>query len=233
MSAFFSTFTIEFMSMTSQNRMPESYLPESMKLYEKWFLLIVFVLFVTQTAFCQEECELRKENGDLKVYTCLSDTKLKKIKTELVVENTSFEELVKFVNDIDNYVNWQYNTLEAKVLRVNAGSIIYRTVLDAPWPVSNREVITELTSAFDSVKQELIISSHNVEYDYPLDDELVRVPSSDARWQVTSVKGSLKIEYTLNIDPGGVVPSWLVNIAMAEGPYNSFMKLKALLQQKP
>ena len=159
--------------------------------------------------------------------------KAQKIKTELIVENTSFEALLAFVYDINNYVNWQYNTLEAKVLRKNDESIIYRTVLDAPWPVSNREVITELTSAFDSVKQELLITSHNVEYDYPLDDELVRVPSSDARWQVSSVKGSLKIEYTLHIDPGGVVPSWLVNIAMAEGPYNSFLKLKELLQQKP
>ena len=80
MSAIFSTFTIEFMSMTLQNKMFTSYLPESMKLCEKWVPLLVLVFFITQTAFSQEECELRKEKGDLKVYTCASDTKLKKSK---------------------------------------------------------------------------------------------------------------------------------------------------------
>jgi hypothetical protein len=35
--------------------------------------------------------------------------------------------------------------------------------------------------------------------------------------------------YTLDIDPGGSLPSWLVNFASIEGPYLSFLKMRALL----
>jgi hypothetical protein len=93
-------------------------------------------------------------------------------------------------------------------------------------------MILELTSAFDSVKQELTIVSRSIDYEYPQTDDFVRVPFALGKWQVVSVQGSLRVVYTLRIDPGGSVPVWLINLSMAEGPYNSFSKLKEKLKQK-
>jgi len=200
----------------------------------KWpIVLLLSVLSFAQPAFGQNDCELKKEKGDLKVYTCSSaDSKLNILKAELMLEDTSFRELLDFVNDIDNYVHWQYNTIEARVLQTRDKSVVFRTVVDAPWPLSGREMIMEHSARFDSARQVLEIESRTVSYDYPLDDELIRVPLSVAKWNVSSLNNSLRIEYTLRIDPGGSVPPWLVNIAMTEGPFNSFIKLKEALKRK-
>jgi hypothetical protein len=37
---------------------------------------------------------------------------------------------------------------------------------------------------------------------------------------------TIKAEYTLYADPGGSVPAWLVNLFIADGPLESFQKLK-------
>jgi hypothetical protein len=196
-------------------------------------ILFLSILSIVPLASGQTDCQLKKQKEDLKVYTCsAAESKLKVLKAEFIIEDTSFEELLEFLKNINNCVTWQYNTIEAAALQNHDGAIIYRTVIEAPWPVSNREMILELTSAFDSVKQELTIVSRSIDYEYPQTDDFVRVPFALGRWQVVSVQGSLRVVYTLRIDPGGSVPAWLINLSMAEGPYNSFSKLKEKLGQK-
>ena len=190
-------------------------------------LLFLSILSIAPFASGQTDCQLKKQKDDLKVYTCsLAESKVKVLKAEFIIEDTSFKDLLEFLKDISNCVNWQYNTREAKALQNRDGAIIYRTVIEAPWPVSNREMILELSSAFDSVKQELTIISRSIDYEYPQSDDLVRVPFALGKWQVVSMQGSLKVIYTLRIDPGGSVPIWLINLTMSEGPYNSFSNLK-------
>ena len=205
-----------------------------MNYYAKGIITASILVLSTQAVRSQQDCELKKEKDDLKVYTCDSENeKLKTIKTELILENTSFAELVDFVEDVEYYVNWQYNTIEAKVLHRNAASTIYRTVVQAPWPVSNREMITEVSSHYDSATQLLIIKAKSSAYDYPKNSDMVRVPFSEGIWRVTPRNGSsLKIVYTLQIDPGGSVPLWLMNIALAEGPFKSFMEVKNKIKHR-
>ena len=198
-------------------------------------VLFTVILSIARIASAQNDCQLKKQKQDLKVYTCSSpESKLKILKAEMVIEDTSFKELLSFVRDINNCVKWQYNTIEAGVLQNRGEAIIYRTVITAPWPVSDREMILELSSTFDSTKQELAITSRSVDYKYKESEDLVRVPFAFGKWQVTSAENnSLKVIYTLRIDPGGSVPVWLINLAMAEGPYNSFSSLKEELKQRP
>lgn len=192
----------------------------------------MLTLSIAVNARGQADCELKKEDGDLKVYTCsANDSKLKILKVEMILPNTSFKQLLDFVEDIRNYKNWQYNTIDAAILEKRDSSTVYRTVIDAPWPLSKREMIMEMSSRFDSTKQELTIITRHIPYEYPLNDDLVRVPVAVGMWLISSQQNSLKVEYTLRIDPGGSVPAWLVNIAMADGPYSSFVKLKELVTQ--
>jgi hypothetical protein len=196
-------------------------------------MLFSAILSIAQSASAQSDCQLKRQKEDLKVYTCSSsESKLKVLRAEFIIKNTSFDNLLEFLRDINNCVTWQYNTIEAGTLQRRGGAVIYRTVIEAPWPVSNREMILELTSAFDSAKQELTIVSRSIDYEFPETDGMVRVPFAFGKWQVVSMQGSLKVVYTLRIDPGGSVPVWLINLSMAEGPYNSFSKLKEELTQK-
>jgi len=196
------------------------------------FLTVSFC--VSGLAWGQQDCSLKKQKNDLKVFTCETDSgRLKTLRAEFILEHTTFDELKEFMLNVSNYVNWQYNTIEAKVLdKPPDHSIVYRVVVEAPWPLSNREMITKLSIHFDSTARQLTITNHNIAFDFPRNKELVRVPFSDGIMLVRQLDtSSLKVFYSLRIDPGGNVPAWLVNIAMAEGPFYSFTKLKEKLRQ--
>lgn len=197
-----------------------------------FFLSFLFNSFPTQSQ--TTDCSLKKDKEGIKVYTCPSDTsKFRSLVAEFELENISFAELERFLWNVENYVNWQYNMVSASLLKkVNEQSIIYRSEVDAPWPVQNREMIVQLSVNKKLGPDQLAFSMHTVPTDYPIHEDLVRVPFSQASWTVKQVKNKLFVTYQLMIDPGGYIPPLLVNLAMAEGPYESFHNLKKLLEKK-
>lgn len=205
--------------------------------FRGFLLLFLLVTFATPHSFAQEEtCKLRKDNDGIKVYACHSDTsRLKSIRAEMIINDVSVPELREHLMNIDNYVTWQYNLLEAQVLeQVSDTEVVARTVVNAPWPVSNREVFTRLTTETNAAGDELYVEGQVIPYEYPKQKSLVRVPFSHSTWSVVQVNGTdLQVKYSLSVDPGGALPAWLVNLAVAEGPYESFRNLKAQLGQKP
>jgi START domain len=205
-----------------------------MSRFLRYILVTLPVLLLAQIALCQQDCILKKANGDLKVYSCPSENeKVNYIKVEMILENTTFERFLDFVRDVGNYTHWKYNTIEATILKTSSKSMIYRTVVEAPWPVSNREMVTEVVSSYDSIGKNLQVITHSADFEYPRSNDLVRVPFSMGVWNVSMLgDSSLKIDYTLTIDPGGSVPPWLLNMAIAEGPYQSFSNLKKMLTGK-
>lgn len=178
-------------------------------------------------------CDLKKDKDGIKVYTCKTDSsKFRSLVAEFELENVSFEELRHFLWNVTNYSNWQYNMVSSTLLKkVDDTAIIYRSEVDAPWPVENREMIVQLNALKDTANNQRTFTMHTVPFPYPETDALTRVPYSEARWTVKKVATKLYVRYELNIDPGGYVPPMLVNFAMAEGPYESFRNLKKLIEK--
>jgi hypothetical protein len=178
------------------------------------------------------DCNLKRDEDGIKVYTCKTEgERLKSLRADFILKNITIDQLENFLLDVNGYTRWQYNMVEAKILKkVSDNDMIYRTVVDAPWPVENRELIVHFTTTRDREKQTMDIVIANDSYDYPKDEDLVRVPSSYATWHITTLGNDLRVEYALRIDPGGSVPVWLINIAMADGPHHSFRNMKRLLK---
>lgn len=190
--------------------------------------LIITVTVLSQT----NDCELKKNTDNILVYTCKSENeRLKSLKATFTLSNTTIEELVTFLKQVDRYTEWQYNMCSAKLLKpLSEDSMIVRTEIDAPWPVDNRELIVEYSFHQNLKDKKLKVITKTLPFDYPTSDDVVRVPFSYAEWDVSSLNNTLYITYTMRIDPGGSVPAWLINMAMADGPHQSFMKLKKLLE---
>ena len=194
------------------------------------FLLL---LFCCLNGFSQQnDCILKKQSDDIQVYTCKSENdKFKSLKAEFAIKNTTLDELVAFIKNVKNFPTWQYNLISAEMLlQETENRMIIRSEIHAPWPVDNRELIVEYSLEKDATSGQLHVIIKTVAYDYPLEKGVVRVPFSYAEWLVVKDGTALKVRYTLRIDPGGNVPAWLVNMAMAEGPYQSFINLKEQLE---
>lgn len=195
-------------------------------------LLSLSIFAFISTSFAQD-CTLKKESGNTKVYTCrTTNEKFKSLKAEVIFENTTLEELREVLFDVSRYTKWQYKMTEAKMLqRVNNNEIIIRSVVDSPWPVENREMLVRFSCVLDLPNNFMTITARGgIDYDYPKDGDLVRVPFSEAHWAVTQKGSNLHISYTLQVDPGGSLPAWMVNMAMAEGPFETFKNLSDLLK---
>jgi START domain len=174
----------------------------------------------------QSDCDLKRDTDGIKVYTCeTQNEKFRALRAEFVIDNTSVQKLKDFLWDVSNYITWQYNMIEAERVSSSGNEeMIYRSEIDAPWPVDNRELFVQVKMKQEGATTQVFI--HSIPTNRPTKDGVVRVPFFDASWKIIPDGNSLKVTYSLRIDPGGSVPAWLANIAMAEGPYISFKKLK-------
>src|SRR5690349_5931611 len=158
------------------------------------FLSLLVLLSIEDV---QPDCALKRDQDGIKVYTCKTEgERLKSLRAEFILENTSFEKLQNFLHDVPYYTKWQYNMIESAMLKkVSDNEMVYRTEVHAPWPVENRELIVKFTSAMDTARQTMDIVIANFESDYPKKENVVRVPSSYATWHIVKQGSDLKVDY--------------------------------------
>src|SRR3990172_3771882 len=127
-------------------------------------ILISFcAMIMTLNAHCTVEAdstawELRRDKNDIRIYTRnLKGLACKELKAEFVVKAT-MGSLVAFFDDIEFAVNWVYN---AKVATKAGNSNLWKgytyMISAAPWPVSDREVISKYEISQNPITKEVII----------------------------------------------------------------------------
>ncbi len=198
---------------------------------QRLFLTIGF-LIPLGIVHAQSECTLRKDSNGIKVYTCsVNDSNLKAIKATFDLE-AGLSQLVAVVQDVPAYTAWQYRMIKSKLVSQHRNELIYHSEVSAPWPVSNRDMVVQLKFKYDSVNRIMDIDAIGLPALVPLVEDNIRIPHFKANWNIHVVnKNHLRIEYNLMIDIGGSIPAWLMNMAQAEGPFETFSKLKTQITQ--
>ena len=176
----------------------------------------------------QTDCELKLNKDSIKVYTCFREnSKLKSVRTTFELQS-NLSQLAAIVLDIDHLGDWQYKTVRARMLKkISDREIIYYTEVAAPILTSNRDFVIQLTVNQDPQTRMLTIDLVSIPDYIPHENGVVRVPFSKARWKVNPLSGSrLYVEYDIEIDIGGAVPVWLVNMVAPQAPYETFKALR-------
>lgn len=195
-------------------------------------IIILFFLLKITGASAQTNWELKNEKSGIKVYTsAVSDSKFKAIKVDCELK-ASLSQIVKVLLDIKNGPEWLYHTKSCTLIKqVSPDELYYYSEINIPWPVQNRDFVAHLKVRQDPDTKVITIDGPAVPGFVPLKSGIVRVRSSKSLWVITPItKDRIKVVYTLQLDPGGNLPAWLVNLFAAEGPMKSFEGL--LLQLK-
>lgn len=203
-----------------------------MKHLRIYILLLAGFLFAGNV-FGQGEWSLVKDKDWIRIYESYMDhSNFKRIKVECTLDGT-FDKLMTVLNDVSNHKNWIYNTKTSRILkRISPTEYYYYTETSLPWPLQNRDAVVHIKFYRDSQNRFLKIAAEGVPDYLPAVSGKIRVPRSANSWMVTMpVPDKLHIVYVFEADPGGSLPSWLVNALVDKGPYESFKKLAEQLKK--
>jgi hypothetical protein len=193
------------------------------------FLLPAFAIF----SHAQYTWKLVKDEAGIKVYQGeAKNATVKPIKVECTLPG-NYDKLIAVLNDVNHHVDWVYNNKTAYILkRISNYEFYYYTETYLPWPMSNRDAIMHLKMTKDSLNRFLKITAVGIPEYIPQKSGKVRVPRTSISWYVTMPsKNSIHISYIFDANPGGNLPSWLVNMFADKGPYESFKKLGEILKK--
>ena len=196
--------------------------------WNRHFFTGYILLFITGSVAGQTDWELKVDKEDIRVYTKNTDNSpLKAVKTVCSI-NTSLTTLTAVLLDINNSIDWVYATKKITLLKqISPGELIYYSELEIPWPVNNRDFIVGLTVLQDEKTKMVTVAGMNKPSYLPAYKDIVRIQQSYSKWEITPLQnGQVKIEYELQVDPGGKVPAWLVNMFATKGPFETFKKLR-------
>lgn len=199
----------------------------------KHTILFFILAGVCMPVMAQREWTLKLDKQNIKVYTRDQETSnVKAIKVDCEL-NTTLTKLTAVVLDANAGVEWVYSTKSSTVLKqVSPAEVIYYSEVNLPWPFSNRDFVAHLIAKQDPVTKVVTIDGPVLPGYVPEKKAIVRVSHSSGKW-VMIPKGPnlVHLEYTLEADPGGSIPAWLVNMFVTKGPFETFKKLKEQLNK--
>jgi hypothetical protein len=193
---------------------------------------LLFLLLCTLTAAGQN-WKLSTETDGMKVYTSeVTNSKLKAVKVECDF-NATLAQLVTVVMDVKTCPEWVYATKSCSLIKqVSPSELYYYSEVNLPWPAQNRDFVAHLTVTQNPETKVVEINGPVVPDMVPLKKGIVRIEHSMGKWVISPLgEKKIRVVYTLQVDPSGAIPSWLVNMFATNGPVEIFKKLRLQLQK--
>lgn len=191
----------------------------------KKFILIFLLSFLS---YGQEKLALQKDG--IKVYTSAKDsTKLKQYRAEMVFE-VCIDSVKNKILDVPNLKKWNYKTTLTKLVKkMNDSTSIVYMVNDLGWPLKDRDNVAKIVLMKFKNGFKIAISPANTIY-REFEDK-IRVKKFYGEWileKITTKK--TKVTQKFYADPGGDLPSFLVNVLVTKAPFETFIALRKQFQ---
>jgi hypothetical protein len=172
--------------------------------------------------------ELIKDKNDIKIFINKQNCKYACLRIEVLID-VNLDLYIEYINKADKYTDWIYACIESKELYRKGNVSISYTITDMPYPFYDRILTLEARQYFRKNYYEsrsISIPSYNP------DNKYVEIPHFRNKWIVREIAPStIKIDYEVETEPGGIIPSWLYNLGVDIGPYNSMYALKTNLEE--
>ncbi|MBI1225531.1 MAG: hypothetical protein GC192_09880 [Bacteroidetes bacterium] len=197
-------------------------------------LLFLIAFLIGGVAANAQDWQLKRDKGGIKVYVKeQAGTSLKALKFTTTVD-ASMQTIAAVLTHVEGFNDWVYGSLESRTIkRISDTEVYYYALVDFPWPFDNRDLV--LHSTFWQDKKTLALHSKTTSCHWmeAEKDGLVRIKKADIDWVFTPMdNGKVSVDYTLSSDPGGNIPAWMVNLAADQGPLQSMIKFKEMLEKE-
>ncbi len=192
---------------------------------------MLFIFFQSVSLFSQEDWKLIKESEDIKVFTKNENNyKLDTFKANVTV-NASISNFVSVLKSIPIFPKWGHNIKSANLLEKSGDTLqIYYSIAKAPFPYKDRDGIYLNRFRWQKERKTLMVDIEVLDDYLALDEKYVRVKGY-GYWDVKEIsENEIFVTFSMQIDPGGSIPSWLANMFVDDSPYNTLLNIKTLLE---
>jgi hypothetical protein len=180
-------------------------------------------------------CSERFRNDWLRIFTCPVPSSDFLSFVAVATIDAPQHAVLSLLYDIESATEWVWKTREMRLLQElteeNEGRVVYQLV-SAPWPVTDREIISRSTAYMDSSTGEAFIRIECLPDFLPEDPRYVRVRQMEGAWNILPLSdNSCRVVFRLHVEPAGEIPSWLANIAVIDTPYHTICNLRDMVKR--
>jgi hypothetical protein len=131
--------------------------------------------------------------------------------------------------DNERSCEWVPNCTESQeIKRLDARTTWVYSVTNSPWPVSDRDTVVKVVAETIEPNDKYRVLMRAQPDFLPLVDGRVRIPYSNIYFLLKRVNAdTIEIEYGLDVDPGGVLPKWMVRRTVRNTLIETIMALEA------
>lgn len=210
------------------NRIPRAPLPLSLSLGS----VPLVVLAMAQIALAAEaDWNLAKEENGIVVHIRpVADSGIDEFRAIGEVA-ASVDRVVALLRDSDAFHEWFPSTPESKLLYRNGADSVQYSVMDAPWPVSDRDNVlrSALTRSADTGVVEIRVQA-DPDF-HPEQPGRVRVRRANGLWRFEPLgPDRTRVTFQMHLEPGGGVPEWLINARVVATPFEALTNMRARLE---
>jgi hypothetical protein len=196
--------------------------------------LFVLLIFGIPVRSQDNKWVLQKEKDGIQISNRHAENNsFNDIRVEMDLPGT-IDQLAAILQDVSSYTKWSYATKKSVLVKtLGPGHFIYYSEIEVPWPASDRFLYADFELKKDESNRSMHIVAVNLPDYQPQKKDLVKVPFSKGIWNVSSKSNTtIHIDYILQLNPGGSLPAWVINLFSIKGPLETFEnirdKMKAL-----
>lgn len=194
----------------------------------KMYLLLIFLPFVASNSSIVDENEwkLVTSSDKMDIYTRKTTTVLKEVKAVGTMD-ADLTSVITALNNVEEYTEWIYNCTESERFDVvDKTEFHYYVRTHIPFPLYDRDLVVNTKQWIDEEGYWYSYSTCKPQLK-PEKSRIVRIKNFYSIWKIKSTGvHAVKFEYVLSIDPGGILPAWLINIGIKKAPVTTIEALE-------
>jgi START domain len=190
--------------------------------------LLILLITMNFSLYGQANWTVEKDKDGIKISTRpAASSQFNDIRVETDLPG-NIEQLKTILLDVNRYKEWSYATKKSSLIKtLGPGRLIYYSEFEVPWPATNRYFYADIDLKEDSNAHTLNVIAVNLPNYLPAYKDLVEVVFTKGIWKVTTLSGkAIHVDYTLQLNPGGSLPSWVINLFSSKGPMETFENIK-------
>lgn len=138
-------------------------------------------------------------------------------------------DLLGVLQDVENHTKWMHACSDSALVERDGDlHVTSYNRTDAPWPVSDRDVVLESRITLIPATHTIMVRFQSVTAQTkPEVAGVVRMPNLRGYYKFTALSAlTTKVEYLVDADPGGSLPDFIVRMAAEDMPVGTLSNLR-------